>query len=63
MNDVVFVMANSRLAKKKQARKPHNFEYSLDELDFDEEWIVDEEEYVLENLEDLDIPNGLRRWW
>ena len=58
MNDVVFVMANSRLAKKKQERKPHDFECSLDELNSDEEWIVDEED-VLENLEDLDIPNDL----
>ena len=51
-------MANSRLAKQKQARKSHDFEYSLDELDSDDKWIVDEED-VLESLEDLDIPNDL----
>ena len=56
MNDVVFVMVNSRLAKKKQSRKPA--EYNLDDLDSDEEWIVENDD-ELEGLEDLEIPDDL----
>jgi hypothetical protein len=40
MNDVVFVMANSKLEKKKQERKGK--EYNVDDLDSDDDWLVDE---------------------
>ncbi|KAK2354618.1 hAT dimerization domain-containing protein / transposase protein [Trifolium repens] len=41
MNDVVFVMTNSKLAKKKKARKVADF--TLDDIDSDNEWIVEDE--------------------
>jgi hypothetical protein len=47
MNDVVFVMTNSKLAKKKKARKM--VDYSLDDIDSDDEWIVNNDECSLEN--------------
>lgn len=47
MNDVVFVMTNSKLAKKKKARKI--VDYSLDDIDSDDEWIVNNDEAILEN--------------
>ncbi|KAG6467383.1 hypothetical protein ZIOFF_074788 [Zingiber officinale] len=50
MNDVVFVMANSKLAKKKELRKVND--YSIDDLASDDDWIVDDSE----NL-DLDASN------
>ncbi|XLS47119.1 hypothetical protein HN51_021477, partial [Arachis hypogaea] len=50
INDVVFVMTNSRLAKKKQIRKSLDYDYSFDELDSDKEWIVADED----GEEDLD---------
>ena len=56
MNDVVFVMVNSRLAKKKQSRKPA--EYNLDDLDSDEELIVENDDES-EGLVDLEIPDDL----
>ncbi|XP_020978044.1 uncharacterized protein LOC107636234 [Arachis ipaensis] len=56
MNDVLFVMTNSRLAKKKQTRRSLDYEYSLDELDFDEEWIVADEDGEEEDLDAL-IPD------
>ncbi|XP_073227186.1 uncharacterized protein [Cicer arietinum] len=43
MNDLVYVMANSRLGKKVE-RKPH--EYSIEDVDSDDDWIV---EKVAEN--------------
>lgn len=63
MNDVVFVMANSKLAKKKQPRK--KIEYNLDDLASDDEWIVDNDEgssdildLTIDNEElELDTPN------
>jgi len=39
MNDVVFVMANSRLQKKKEVRKTKD--YNIDDLAFDDEWTVE----------------------
>lgn len=42
MNDVVFVMANSKLAKKKKTRKV--IEYNIDEIESDDEWIVDNDQ-------------------
>ncbi|XLU93980.1 hypothetical protein S245_008332, partial [Arachis hypogaea] len=56
MNDVVFVMTNSRLAKKKQIRRSLDYDYSLDELDFDEDWIVADEDGEEEDLDAL-IPD------
>jgi hypothetical protein len=50
MNDVVFVMVNSRLNKKKQARKGND--YDIDDLASDDEWVADN---VEDNL-DLDAP-------
>ena len=52
MNDVVFVMTNSRLGKKKQARK--DIEYSIDDLSSDDEWIV-ENDGNASNDEGLDL--------
>ncbi|KAK4284068.1 hypothetical protein QN277_000946 [Acacia crassicarpa] len=48
MNDVVFVMTNSRLAEKKH-RKP--VEYNFDDLESDDDWIVENEE----DLEDVEV--------
>jgi len=52
MNDVVFVMTNSKMAKKKKARKM--VDYSFDDIDSDDEWIVNNDECSLEN-EILDL--------
>jgi hypothetical protein len=41
MNDVVFVMANAKLAKKKQFRRPPQ-ELHLGDVSSDDEWIVEE---------------------
>lgn len=41
MNDVISVMTNSKLAKK-QTRK--TVEHNLDDLEFDDEWIVENDE-------------------
>jgi len=41
MNDVVFVMANSKLAKKKQTRKPTRT--NIDDCSSNEEWIMEDE--------------------
>ena len=52
MNDVVFVMVNSRLNKKKQARKGND--YDIDDLASDDEWVADN---VEDNSDfDLDAP-------
>jgi len=42
MNDVVFVMANSKLMKQKDVRNTKN--YNIDELASDEEWTVEDNE-------------------
>ncbi|AES76098.1 hypothetical protein MtrunA17_Chr6g0479201 [Medicago truncatula] len=47
MNDVVFVMTNSKLAKNKKARKM--VEYRFDDIDSDDEWIVNNDGCSLEN--------------
>ncbi|KAK8470152.1 hypothetical protein PHAVU_004G071025 [Phaseolus vulgaris] len=51
MNDVVFVMANSRLMKKKGVRKTKD--YNIDDIAFDDEWTLEENEanssYTLDN--------------
>ncbi|MED6187465.1 hypothetical protein PIB30_076753 [Stylosanthes scabra] len=52
MNNVVFVMTNSRLFKKKQSRKTE-IEHKLDDLDSDEEWIVENEDELEDNLENI----------
>ncbi|RYR37755.1 hypothetical protein Ahy_A09g042637 [Arachis hypogaea] len=61
MNDV-FVMTNSRLAKKQQTRKSLDYDNSLDELDSDEEWIVADEDGEEEDLDvlilDPDLNDG-----
>ncbi|KAK4252822.1 hypothetical protein QN277_010969 [Acacia crassicarpa] len=54
MNDVIFVMANSRLAKKKVARKVS--EYNVDDISSDDDWIVENDERP-SNIEDLDVDN------
>ncbi|XLR11642.1 hypothetical protein S83_039580, partial [Arachis hypogaea] len=56
MNDVVFVMTNSRLARKKPSR--NTADYSFEDLDSDEEWIV-EDENMMENMEEFDTQNGV----
>ncbi|ESW33617.1 hypothetical protein PHAVU_001G085000 [Phaseolus vulgaris] len=53
MNDVVFMMANSRLMKKKDVTNTKN--YNIDELASDEEWTVeDNEANDAELMDDLD---------
>lgn len=39
MNDVVFVMANSRLSKKKKERKTHEMEFN--DISSDDDWVLD----------------------
>lgn len=66
MNDVVFVMANSRLKKKKDVRKTR--EYNIDDLASDDEWTVEEneanstldalDEDILVEVEDEDASGG-----
>lgn len=51
MNDVVFVMVNSRLNKKKEARKANN--YNIEDVSSDDDWIV--EENVQDENSDLPI--------
>jgi len=52
MNDVVFVMINSRLMKKKDVRKTKD--YNIDDLASDDEWIVeDNEANDIEPMDDL----------
>lgn len=51
MNDIIFVMANSKLAKKKKIRKYQNF--SIEDLESDDEWIVEDDENS-----DLDVTEG-----
>jgi len=41
MNDIVFVMTNSKLAQKKQTRKPTQI--NIDDCSSHEEWIMDDE--------------------
>ncbi|KAF1897926.1 hypothetical protein Lal_00032688 [Lupinus albus] len=53
MNDVVFVMANSKLSKKKQAKK--GVELTIDDIPSDDEWIV---EHNNEDEDYLDGPEG-----
>jgi len=54
MNNVVFVMAKSKLAKKKQTRKPTHF--SIDDCSFDEGWIMEDEH---EHNETFDLDENL----
>ncbi|KAF1884233.1 hypothetical protein Lal_00035303 [Lupinus albus] len=51
MNDVIFFMPNSKLSKKKQARK--GVELIIDDIPSDDEWIV---EYNNEDEDHLDGP-------
>ncbi|XP_061365791.1 uncharacterized protein LOC133309070 [Gastrolobium bilobum] len=55
MNDVVFVMANSKLAKMKDDAGK-TIEYGIDDLSSDDDWIVDHDESS-SNDEDLDLDN------
>ncbi|KAK7282679.1 hypothetical protein RIF29_11651 [Crotalaria pallida] len=53
MNDIVYVMINSKLVKKK-VRKAN--EYNIDDLDFKDDWIVeDEEKSYLDAINDEDL--------
>jgi len=54
MNDVVFVMANSKLAKKKQVRKPTQI--TIDDCSSNEEWIMEDEH---DHNEALDLDENL----
>ncbi|XLR50164.1 hypothetical protein S83_000836 [Arachis hypogaea] len=56
MNDVVFVMTNLRLARKKPSR--NTADYSLEDLNLDEEWIV-KDENIMKNLEEFDTQNDV----
>jgi len=52
MNDVVFVMTNSRLMKKKDVRKTKD--YNIDDLAFDDEWTMeDNDANDIEPMDDL----------
>ncbi|KAG4377511.1 hypothetical protein GLYMA_18G136551v4 [Glycine max] len=53
MNDVVFVMTNSRLNKKKDVRKAKDF--NIDDAASNDEWIVENEENSDLNALDEDI--------
>ncbi len=53
MNDVVFVMTNSRLTKKKDVRKTK--EYTIDDLSCDDEWTVEENETLYGLNEDIQL--------
>ncbi|RDY13852.1 hypothetical protein CR513_01166, partial [Mucuna pruriens] len=55
MNDVVFVMANSKLDKKKKTRKP--IELNLDHCPFDDEWIMEDEHSL--DIDNLDLDENL----
>jgi hypothetical protein len=49
MNDVVFVMTNSKLDKKRQGRKGK--EFNLEDLDSDDDWLVEENsDFELDDL-------------
>ena len=62
MNDVVYVMANSKLAKKKQSKTAK--EFNIDDMESDDEWMMeamcDEDEgngvLDVDNL-DFETPN------
>ncbi|XP_058774188.1 uncharacterized protein LOC131648449 [Vicia villosa] len=58
MNDVVFIMTNSKLAKKKKTRKV--VDYSIDDIASDEEWIiVDNDQGALDDdILDFTIEEG-----
>ncbi|CAL0311079.1 unnamed protein product [Lupinus luteus] len=53
MNDVVFVMANSKLSKKKKARA--GVELTIDDVPSDEEWIMEHNNDDEDHLEGHDI--------
>ncbi|CAL5199978.1 unnamed protein product [Lathyrus oleraceus] len=55
MNDVVFVMTNSKLAKKKKNRKTK--EYKLSDIVSDNEWIVNNDEDFENEILDFIIEN------
>ncbi|KAE9588676.1 hypothetical protein Lalb_Chr22g0357861 [Lupinus albus] len=49
MNDVIFVITNSKLSKKKQPRK--GVELTIDDIPSDDEWIVEHNNNNLEGDE------------
>jgi len=53
MNDVVFMMTNSRLMKKKDVRKTKD--YTIDDLSFNDEWTLEENE-TLDGLDEDILP-------
>lgn len=53
MNDVMFVMSNSKLAKRNQARKA--IEYTMDDLSSDDEWITEDDGSL--SKEELELDN------
>ncbi|XP_019415421.1 PREDICTED: uncharacterized protein LOC109326944 [Lupinus angustifolius] len=58
MNDVVFVMVNSKLENKKQTRKS-DIPFKLDDIYDDDEWIMnnnEDDENVERDNDDLDTP-------
>ena len=61
MNDVVFVMANSKLAKKKQPRKP--IVINFDDFSSDDEWIMEyehgENKGLGQDVDKLDLEENL----
>ena len=56
MNDVVFVITNSRLTKKKDVRKIK--EYTIDDLSSYDEWTVEENETLYGLDEDILLDVG-----
>jgi len=59
MNDVVFVMTNSRLTKKKDVRKTK--EYTIDDISSDDEWTVEENETLYDLDEDILLEDDATR--
>ncbi|PNY08093.1 HAT family dimerization domain containing protein [Trifolium pratense] len=56
MNDVVFVMTNSKLSKKeKKTRKIVDCELEFDDIDSDNEWIVEDEGSIDNEILDFTI--------
>ncbi|CAL0332833.1 unnamed protein product [Lupinus luteus] len=53
MNDVVFVMANSKLSKKKKART--GVELTIDDVPSDDEWIVEHNNNDEDHLQGHDV--------
>ncbi|MCI64326.1 hypothetical protein A2U01_0085584, partial [Trifolium medium] len=59
MNDIVFVMTNSKLSKKKKSRKVVDCELEFDDIDSDNERIVEDEASMDSEILDFTISEDL----